>query len=170
MVACAPVPNAWPGSITTSSAVSPAGSHGGRTVSRPAEHERAVERAPALGPVVGDLGGRERDQRAPGRRLEGGQLRQLAGRAVDGVLDHVVTDLGLLHPAGRQLEQLGEHDLGVLARDPDGEAEHDGSAAEGAAQLAEHASSVRRFSSVRLAEPLEQLALVALEPARDRRR
>ena len=34
VVAWAPVPNAWPGSITMSSAVSPAGSHGGRTVSR----------------------------------------------------------------------------------------------------------------------------------------
>ena len=73
-----------------------------------AEHERLVEFAPALGPVVGDLSRRDLDQRAARRGAQLGQLRQLAGSAVDRVLDDVVRDVDLLDAGGRQLEQLGE--------------------------------------------------------------
>ena len=88
------------------------------------EHERAVKRAPALGPVVGDLRGRDVDERSARGRAQIGQRRQLAGRAVDGVLDDVVGKLGLLDPARGELEQLGEHQLGLGALDAHGETEH----------------------------------------------
>ena len=59
---------------------------------------------------------------AAGGRAQVGQVGQLAGRAVDGVLDDVAL-LALLHPARRELEQLGEHELGVLAPHPHREAD-----------------------------------------------
>ena len=54
------------------------------------DRDRLVEVAPAVGPVVGDLGRADLDQAVAGGRLELGQLRQLAGRAVDRVLDPAV--------------------------------------------------------------------------------
>ena len=65
--------------------------------------------APAVGPVVGDLGGRRprRARRRP-RASQVGQRRQLARRAVDGVLDDAAVEVDLLDPAGREREQLGE--------------------------------------------------------------
>ena len=76
-----------------------------------------MEGLPALVPVVGDLARDDLDQRAAGGGAQPGQLGQLARRAVDGVLDDVAV-LALLHPARRELEQLGEHELGLLAPHP----------------------------------------------------
>ena len=54
--AWAPVPNAWPGSMTDlGHRPARAASHGGRTRRRARRPPRAVEAPPALGPVVGDL-------------------------------------------------------------------------------------------------------------------
>jgi hypothetical protein len=97
-------------------------------VPRGAEAEAAdvdglVELLPALVPVVGDLGGRDLDERVAGGGAEVGQDGQLARGAVDGVLDAVAV-VHLLDAARGELEQLGQHDLGVLAADADGEAEH----------------------------------------------
>ena len=79
------------------------------------DDQRAVEAAPALRPVIGDVRGRDLDQRPAGGGLQIRELGQLPGGAIDGVLDHVPIELGLLHPARGQLEQLGEHQLGVGA-------------------------------------------------------
>ena len=140
MVAWAPVPNAWPGSITRSSAAS-ARRLPRRADGEPvAEHQRAVELAPALGPVVGDLRGRHLDQRAAGRRAQVGQRGSSPGGAVDRVLDDASPSVDLLDAARRELEQLGEHELGVCraARGwPGGSPRR--LAAEGAPELPEHA-------------------------------
>ena len=53
-----------------------------------AEHERPMKRTPPLRPIVGDLGSADLDERVAGRRGQVRQRRQLAGRAVDGVLDY----------------------------------------------------------------------------------
>ncbi len=128
----------------------PAGGRPRRANAQPvAEHKRLVELAPALGPVVGDLARRDLDERLARGGLEVGQRRQLAGRAVDRVLDDPVTDVDLLDAAGRQLEQLGEHQLGVLARDPDRESDQPPKAR---LSLPNTPSSVRRLSSVMLSE------------------
>jgi hypothetical protein len=84
-----------------------------------------VERAPALGPVVADLGRAHVDQCAAGRGAQVGQLGQLAGRAVDGVLDEpLVGELDLLDPRRGEREQLGERHLGVVAAHAEGEPDH----------------------------------------------
>jgi hypothetical protein len=83
-----------------------------------------MKRAPALIPVVGQLTGGDLDQRAAGRRRQIGQGGQLAGCAIDRVLDDVGADLDLLDPARRQLEQLRQDDLGILVAHPDGQAQH----------------------------------------------
>ena len=70
-----------------------------------------MELAPALGPVVGDLGAGHLDQRTSGRRAQRGQLGDLAGRAIDRELDDLGVDVDLLHPVRRQLEQLRQHQL-----------------------------------------------------------
>ena len=113
MVGCAPVPKAWAGSMTTSSRPARGGCPR-RAHEQVADLHRLVEGLPALVPVVGHLAGADLDQRPAGGRAQVGQIGQLAGRAVDGVLDDVAV-LALLHPAGRELEQLGEDDLGLLA-------------------------------------------------------
>ena len=87
VVACAPVPNACPGSITISIGTPIASSHGGRTASRSPEHERPVKLAPPLVPVVGDLRRANLDQRVARGRGQVGQRRQLARRPVHRVLD-----------------------------------------------------------------------------------
>ena len=87
VVACAPVPNACAGSITSSTSA-PSGCLPRRAHGEPlAEHERLVELLPALGPVVRQLARRDLDQRAADRSFEVGQHRQLARRPVDRVLD-----------------------------------------------------------------------------------
>jgi hypothetical protein len=82
-----------------------------------------VKRLPALRPVVGNLGGRDVDQRVACRGPEVGQRGQLSGRAVEDELDRVAV-LALLQPGGRELEQLYEHRLGVGARDADRQPDH----------------------------------------------
>ena len=78
VVACAPVPNACARvDHDVERRSSPGGSHGGRTVSRVAEHQRPVELAPALGPVVGDLG-RRSPRRARRRRPPAGRAAPAA--------------------------------------------------------------------------------------------
>ena len=42
----------------------------------------------------------------------------------DRVLDDIGPDRHLLHPAGRQLQQLGEDELRLAPRHPDGEPDH----------------------------------------------
>ena len=87
--------------------------------------DRPVERAPAVGPVVGDLGRDDLDQRAADRRLDVRQVRQLARRAVDRVLnDLALVELRLLDARRRQRQQLGQHDLRVLAPDADRQPDH----------------------------------------------
>ena len=89
-----------------------------------ADRDRLVEVAPAVGPVVGDLGRADLDQarrRRPPRAS--GSSGSSPGRPVDRVLDPLAAAL-LLDPARRQLEQLGEHALGVLGAAADGEPDH----------------------------------------------
>ena len=128
VVGCVPVPNAPPGSITTSSTPprSAGRSHGGRTYSRPADQHGEVEALPALGPVVGDLAALDLDEVVAGRRLDRAELGQLALRPVDRVLDDALPAAGrvdLLEAAGREVEQLRQHELGLLGaaadREPD---------------------------------------------------
>ena len=57
------------------------------------------------------------------------QVRQLAFRAVDRVLDRVRVDVALLQPGRRELGQLGEHQLGLVAGDADREPDHPSSTA-----------------------------------------
>ena len=107
VVACAPVPNAWPGSMT-SRCVAVAAPTAGGSAARPTSTGRChcfqrSSQSSAIS-VARDL-----DEHVAGRGLERGQRRQLARRAVDHVLD-AVGELALLDPGGRQLEQLGEHD------------------------------------------------------------
>jgi hypothetical protein len=73
-----------------------------------------VELTPALVPVVGDLLGRDLDQRAARGRLQVGERGQLPRGAVDGVLDGPVAAGGFLDPARRQLQQLRQDELGAL--------------------------------------------------------
>ena len=119
VVSCAPVPNACAGSIDD---VEQAGVARGASAPRRAhvqplaDRHRPVEAAPALGPVVGDLGRRDLDERGAGGGAQRGQRGQLARRAVDGVLDRVAA-VDLLDARRRELEQLGERDLRVGARD-----------------------------------------------------
>ena len=123
VVACEPVPNAWPGSITTSSAPSSGGSHGGRTRSGAGTSTglwklRQSSPQPSGSSVV------ETSISAPAdRRAHVADVGQLARRAVEHVLDRVA-GLALLQPAGRERHQLGEDELRVLALDADRELDH----------------------------------------------
>src|SRR5207302_9341302 len=95
----------------------------GRAYSQPVlEHERLVELAPALRPIVGYLGGRDLDQRPSGGRLQGGQRRQLAGRSIDREFDDIIAAVDLLDSGRRQLEQFGEHQLRARSLYTNGEA------------------------------------------------
>ena len=95
----------------------------------------------------------------PAAAVRSGRARQLARRAVDGVLDCPVVELALLDPAGRELEQLSEDQLRVGAADADRESKH--STAEGAPQLGEHALVVTHVVvGQRVGQILQQLALL----------
>jgi hypothetical protein len=83
-----------------------------------------VKLAPPLRPVIRNLGGDHLNERTAGRRLEIGQRRQLPGRPVNGVLDDTVADVDLFDAPRCQLEQLREHELRLLAADPDREPDH----------------------------------------------
>ena len=101
----------------------------------------------------------------PTAALQVGELGQLAGRAVDGVLDGPRPALHLLDPAGRELQQLGQHELGLLARATrTARPDHAAWLPSARRSLANIDSCERRFSSVRrLVQPLEQLALLVAE-------
>src|SRR5438132_8703329 len=105
-----------------------------------------MEALPALVPVIGRLAGRDLDERGPHRRTELRQARQLPGSAVDGVLD-MIAPAHLLYPRGRELEQLGEHELRLLAPDPHGQADHGAWLPSARRSLAKSDSSKRRFSA-----------------------
>src|SRR5690349_4572681 len=90
----------------------------------PGDLDRPVEVAPALGPVVRDLSGPDLDQRAARSGLEVRQRRQLARRSVDRVLDDVA-EIDLLDTGGRQLQQLRQRELRVLAADTQREPDQD---------------------------------------------
>src|SRR5581483_1626990 len=88
-----------------------------------ADQDRAVEVAPAVGPAAGHGSRDDLDQRPARRRLDRPDLGQLAGRAVEGVLDEVAV-ARFLEPARNEGEQLGEHRLGLLGPAADGEPDH----------------------------------------------
>ena len=141
MVACAPVPNAWPGSITRSIGVSAGGSHGGRTVS-------AVARAPAAGgscasapPSRRRSPGGDVDVGTAGGGLEVWQRRQLARSPVDRVLDDLADRY---RPPPHRSAPAPAARPGPARRGCGGRGRRAGSnrfglAAEGALELAEHA-------------------------------
>src|SRR5690606_30931319 len=84
--------------------------------------QRLVEVAPAVGPVVGDLGGADLDPAGADRGVDLAQLRQLPLAAVDRVLDVAGAAL-LLDPVRRQHGQLGQHQLRLLGSAADREAD-----------------------------------------------
>ena len=82
-----------------------------------------MELPPPLLPVSGHLLGGDVDER-PGRGgPQIGELGELSGRAVHGVLDRPVAAIDLLDSARRELEQLRQHELGPRGVDADGEAQ-----------------------------------------------
>ena len=98
-----------------------------------------------------------------GGRAQVGEVGQLAGRAVDRVLDDVAV-LALLHPARRELEQLGEHELGLLALHP----QRRGGSSEQALELADQRLvGAQVLVGHRVGQLLGQAALVLAELARD---
>lgn len=109
-----------------------------------AELDGPVEVAPALADVVGDLGGDDLDERRADGRLQIGQPRQLARRAVHRVFD-ALAPVDLLDAARGEGEQLGQGDLRVLAPDADRQADH---WENNRRSLATTDSSEPRFSSV----------------------
>ena len=118
VVGCAPVPNACPGSIDDVERAGARPAHGGRTRSarRGRRRRRPVPVAPALVPAVGQLGGRDVDQRVARRRAQVAAARGSSpARAVDRVLDVPSAHVALLEAARRELDQLGEHDLRLVA-------------------------------------------------------
>ena len=158
VVACEPVPNAWPGldddverarRAAAPTAAGPAAA-AGTSIGR-------VEAAPVLAPVVGQLGRRDVDQRA--RRPPRARRRASGSspaRAVEHVLD-VLAGLALLQPAGREHHQLGQHELGVLALDAHGQPDH----ARSSTSAAQPSSSRRSRST----NPCAAQAAAARRPA-----
>ena len=122
-------------------------------VERPGDLDGAVEGAPARGPVVGDLAGRDLDERAADAGLQGRQARQLAGCAVEHVLDRAVVDVDLLD-AGRARTRAARRASARPPRprgDANREADHwSGCGRSARAQLGADRldSSLRRFSGV----------------------
>ena len=102
-----------------------AGSHGGRTAEPAAvEHERAVKRPPPLVPVVGDLGGTDLDQRRPAAAVRSGSAGNSPGAPYTAYSTIPSETSASSTPARRQLEQLGQHELRVLAPDPNRQTDH----------------------------------------------
>ena len=118
-MSCAPVPNACAGvdrDVEQAGAAAAGSAHGGRTCSRSPivtgwwKLRQRSAQSSATSVVVMSTSA------VAGRRAQRRQRGQLARRAVDRVLD-VVAAVDLLDARRRELEQLGEHDLGVRARD-----------------------------------------------------
>lgn len=91
-----------------------------------ADRDRLVEVAPPLVPVVGDLLGEHVDRDASDVRRRSTEIGQLAGRAIDGVFDElgVLGHIALLDAGGRELDELGEDEFGLIARNAHGQADH----------------------------------------------
>ena len=85
------------------------------------DRDRLVEVAPAVGPVVGDLGRADLDQAVAGRGLEVGQRRAARRAARRSRTRPSRRPRSSSTPPGRELEQLGEHALGELGLAADGE-------------------------------------------------
>ena len=77
--------------------------------SLPDQH-RPVKLAPAIGPVIGHLGGNHLNRLAADHGIEAAQVGQLTGAAIDREL-HPVAERGLLHPVRGQHRQLRQHEL-----------------------------------------------------------
>src|SRR5665213_1829467 len=105
---------------------------------------------PELAPVVGYLAGADLHERFADDCLQIGQRGDLPGRAVDGVLDHLLADVHLFDPGGRQLQQRCQHQLCLLAFYAEGETDHAAWLPSARRSLANIDSCERRFSSVRL--------------------
>ena len=89
------------------------------------DHDRLVEVAPAVGPVVGDLGRADLDQPVAGRGLELGHARAARPAARRSrTRPSSVVPRSSSTPPGDQLEQLGEHALGELGPAADREPDH----------------------------------------------
>ena len=101
---------------------------------------------------------------------QNGLLRRVAENVrqpTGGVLDGLRVYINLLHPAWHQLQQLGEHKLGLGAAHPHRQAQH-GLEVEGAPQFREHAVvGFEVLVGERLGELLKQLALGMREVARN---
>ena len=133
-----------------------------------ADEQRLVEVLPAVGPVVGDLGGRHRNQGVAGRRLDRAELGQLALGAVDRVLDVAGAPL-LLDAVGGEDRELGQHRLRQLG--PAADREPDQPNARRTREKKPPPVSVLRFSSVeRRVEVAGVLALLLAEVRRGRSR
>ena len=83
---------------------------------RRGDQHRPVELPPALAASHrGSRWWRPRPSASPTSASQVGQPGQLAGRAVDGVLDAPPSSAHLFDARGRELQQLGQHQLGVRA-------------------------------------------------------
>ena len=171
VVACEPVPKAWPGSITRSirSRRAAGSCQGGRTYSVPATSagrwkERQRESQSSAISLV------ETATRAPPTlACSAGSVGSSPGGAVEHVLDGVAVGLDLLDAGGREREQLGERGVGVGARDANREADHWWWCGRRARRSLENIdSSWWRFSGVIVsANSCQQLALGVAQPPRD---
>ena len=113
VVACAPVPKARPGSITTVSAPCGGGSHGGPIQSRPTATGRWNPRQ-RVGPVLRDVGRRDLAERPPEPR---GAVRVRVGGELE-----PLRPAGLLESLGEKLEHHRPGPLGLLGRHLHGDA------------------------------------------------
>ena len=112
------------------------------------DEHRPVELAPALLPVVGDLAGRDLDQRPAGERAQVGQRGQLAGRPVDGVLDaRRPSSSTSSTPAGASSSSSASTSSGCSRGDANGEPDHAAWLPSARRSFANIDSCERRFSS-----------------------
>ena len=172
VVACAPVPKACPGSMTMS--IRPASRGGGAPWRADVEPRRAIS--------TGRWKVRQRDSQssaislvrnidaAPARRSPAAlAARQLAGRAVEDVLDRVGVAIELLDAGRARSEQFGERVGGAGAGNPNREADHCWWwRVQRATQTAEdRLVGPQVLVGDRRAQLLEQVALLLAQPARD---
>ena len=94
--------------------------------SRRLDQDGVVKALPSLLPVIGRLAGRDLHQRVTRCCLQVGQTRELTSGTVDRVLDHLAVKLALFDSARRELQQLGQDELGLLAVDANSETDHAG--------------------------------------------